>query len=144
MADKGSKKVIIKKEDLPAFDGERQAYSVRYRVVSADKNRNSHWSPYYSLSKDPAPIVNFSVTVVSNLINMVWEKPSGSEIKVYDVYIKIDQGNWVYTASTGSTQFSTLIPSGSTTVMASVQLPTYPKQHFPSSAIFISEEITIS
>lgn len=51
MADAGIKKVVILKKDLPNYvgDNESLSYKVRYRVVSEDKNRVSHWSPIYSL-----------------------------------------------------------------------------------------------
>lgn len=42
------KKVTIEKKDFPPLspDGE---YLLRYRIISEDKNRNSHWSPIYKL-----------------------------------------------------------------------------------------------
>lgn len=51
MADSGIKKIIIKKQDLPNFIGDNAelAYSLKYRVVSDDKNKTSHWSPIYKL-----------------------------------------------------------------------------------------------
>jgi hypothetical protein len=45
------KKVIIKNKTLPpvTFDNNSLFYSVRYRVISEDKNRVSQWSPTYKL-----------------------------------------------------------------------------------------------
>jgi hypothetical protein len=53
MADSRVKKVVIPKSKLPAYSGENQSYIVRYRIVSEDKNRNSHWSPQYKLPVSP-------------------------------------------------------------------------------------------
>lgn len=51
MADLNIKKIRIKKEDLPNFIGNNDVltYDVRYRIVSDDKNKVSHWSPVYTI-----------------------------------------------------------------------------------------------
>lgn len=136
------KKVIIKKEDLPAFNGATQNYLVRYRIVSEDKNRTSHWSPYYSLAKPASQQINCSVEVSTNIVTMVWEQPS-SPINQYDIYFKLDSQEWRYVASSISTQFSTLIPESTETIQVAVQVPTYPKEYFPLAAIFTSAEIAL-
>lgn len=143
MADAGVKKVIIKKEDLPAFNGNTQQYSVRYRIVSEDKNRYSHWSPYYSVAAPTAPTTQYSTTITNSTINVVWSKPTGSEIKNYYVYFKINGGEWLYIAATTSTQFSTLLENTVSTIQVAVQVPTYPKSYFASAALFTSPEIEV-
>jgi hypothetical protein len=47
MPDKNIKKNIILKKDLPSVIGDNTTlnYEIRYRVISEDKNRLSHWSP---------------------------------------------------------------------------------------------------
>lgn len=142
MSDQTVKKVIIKKEDLPAFNGASQNYLVRYRIVSEDKNRSSHWSPYYSLSNPESDQINCSVEVVSNIVSMVWEQPA-SPMNQYDIYFKLDSQDWKYIASSISTQFSTLIPESTVTIQVAVQSPTYPKQYFPLAAIFTSTQIAL-
>lgn len=136
------KKVIIKKEDLPAFNGLSQNYIVRYRIVSEDKNRSSHWSPYYSLINAQSQQVTCSVQIVDNLVTMVWKKPQ-SAVSQYDIYFKIDAGDWEYVGSSPSTQFLTLIDEQPSTIQVAVQVPTYPKQYFPLAAIFTSAEISL-
>ena len=142
MADSQIKKVVVKKEDLPAFNGINQGYSVRYRIVSEDKNRASHWSPYYFVEKIGTQQVSCSVQVVENSVTMIWRQPT-STVRQYDIYFKLDGGDWTYIASSTSTQFSTLIEEGASTIQVAVQLPTYPKQYFPLAAIFTSAEITL-
>lgn len=136
------KKVIIKKEDLPAFNGATQTYLVRYRIVSEDRNRTSHWSPYYSLAKPASEQINCSVEVVQNIVNMVWQQPS-STINQYDIYFKLNNDAFRYVASSISTQFSTLIPETTETIQVAIQVPTYPKDYFPLAAIFTSAEIAL-
>lgn len=142
MSDQIVKKVIIKKEDLPAFNGVLQNYLVRYRIVSEDKNRSSHWSPYYSLSNPESDQINCSVEVVENKVGMVWEQPT-KPISQYDIYFKLNNGEWKYIASSISTQFSTLIPESTASIQVAVQVPTYPKQYFPLAAIFTSAQIPL-
>lgn len=142
MANSPIKKVIVKKEDLPAFNGITQAYTVRYRIVSEDKNRNSHWSPYYSVAKVAPEQVTCSVQIVENSVTMVWKQPT-SIIRQYDIYFKLNNGSWKYIASSTSTQFSTLIDEGTTSIQVAIQLPTYPRQYFPLAAIFTSAQITL-
>ena len=136
------KKVIIKKADLPAFSGELQSYLVRYRIVSEDRNRTSHWSPYYSVVKEAPEQVACSVQVIENSVNMVWKQPT-SVVNQYDIYFKLDEGSWTYIASSTSTQFSTLIDEFNTTIQVAIQLPTYPREYFPQAAIFTSAQIPL-
>jgi len=143
MADSKIKKVVIKKEDLPAFNGTTQKYSVRYRVISEDKNRSSHWSPYYSVSTLTPEQLQCSVTVNLNVVSMVWKQPIVSVIKEYDIYFKLDGADWAYISSSSSTQFSTLIADAVSTLRVAIQLPTYPKQYFPAAALFTSSPISV-
>ena len=136
------KKAIIKQADLPAFNGVGQNYLVRYRIVSEDKNRTSHWSPYYSVPKAAPSQVTCSVQIIENSVNMIWKSPT-LIVKEYDIYFKINGGSWNYIASSASTQFATLIDESTTTIQVAVQLPTYPKQYFPNAAIFTSAEIVL-
>lgn len=45
--DPGIKKAKISVDDLPSINSSTGGYSVRYRVISEDKNRVSHWSPVH-------------------------------------------------------------------------------------------------
>jgi hypothetical protein len=51
VADKNIKKTIILKKDLPGVIGDNDIlkYDIRYRIISEDKNRLSHWSPINTL-----------------------------------------------------------------------------------------------
>jgi hypothetical protein len=49
MPDAGIKKVTIFKNELPAVNANNVSYSVRYRIVSEDKNRFSAWSPIFGI-----------------------------------------------------------------------------------------------
>ena len=149
--DKEIKKAIVLKEDLPSFSSNRLGYFVRYRVVSTDKNRSSHWSPYYFLPNGVIPKVLCSVAVTGSaplkVINMVWQHPKISNdadeteisiFKEYDVYIKTNLSNntWSLLETVSSTAFRTLVPSGVSSFQVAVQVPVYPKIYSPDAAIF--------
>ena len=72
-------------------------YVVRYRIISEDRNRASHWSPQYTLSPNQVvsnPGGNIVENRVSdNLIFVSWKLPKDyrdkekSEIGSFDVYV---------------------------------------------------------
>jgi hypothetical protein len=148
--DAGIKNATVLKEDVPAFSSNNLGYFVRYRVISSDKNRSSHWSPYYLLLKGIIPKVPCSVSVTGTslkVINMVWQHPKVSDdpdeteisiFKEYDVYIKTNLSNdtWSHIATVPSTSFTTLVPSGISSFQVAVQVPVYPKTYSPDAAIF--------
>jgi hypothetical protein len=45
MADQGIKKYRVPYSSLPAINSSSEGYTLKYRIVSEDKNRVSHWSP---------------------------------------------------------------------------------------------------
>jgi hypothetical protein len=53
MADQGINKVTILKKDLPNYIGNNESlfYNIKYRIISEDRNRTSHWSPFYKLGE---------------------------------------------------------------------------------------------
>jgi hypothetical protein len=90
MVDSNIKKVTIKKALLPPIDHDSQKYNIRYRIVSEDKNRNSHWSVVYNSGQYVADTYTGSVSKTENIITAVWTKQEvvtqGSEDK-YDLFI---------------------------------------------------------
>jgi hypothetical protein len=127
MIDEEIKKVIIKNQDLPPFQfttvyneiTEREEidqlhYDFRYRIVSEDKNRYSHWSP---IIRYPMPDITFifpytsstriSITKSGNnpeIITAIWTKPGIADeqtpfekiinnISTYDVWLRWNANN---------------------------------------------------
>jgi hypothetical protein len=95
MADEVIKKVKINQEDLPTINSITEKYDVRYRIVSEDKNRTSHWSPIINI--DPQyTYVSGNISIVSSAITtVVWDAVTvkiGNNIirqaKDYDVWVK--------------------------------------------------------
>ena len=84
------KKAKIPVSDIPVVDAENQ-YIVRYRVVSEDKNRVSHWSQFL---KVPGPTINpasaGAITVTINDITVNWyDTPRRGS---YDIFVKYGVG----------------------------------------------------
>ena len=97
-------------------------YVVRYRIVSEDRNRVSHWSPQYLLS--PALIVDDPGTnIVRNQISgqsilVSWELPKDykdrekSDLGTFDVYVA-----WgLTTAGVGAYEYYSTVTGNSATI----------------------------
>jgi hypothetical protein len=82
MVDQNIKKVRILKKDLPNYIGndDELFYQMRYRVISEDKNRSSHWSPIHRLGSTSTydevgfDINNFDTTGISHNVSI--DKPN--------------------------------------------------------------------
>lgn len=134
--DPGIKKVIIPKESLPSILGSDHKYIVRYRIVSDDRNRSSHWSPQYKLAAQTVNQIGYSVIVEQdvNVVRLVWENvPNVSE---FYVYVKWDGSDWEFAGSSITNNYTGLIKAGAPRFTFAVQVPTFPKQRFSSATLF--------
>jgi hypothetical protein len=143
--DSGIKKVIILKSSLPQRSGINENYVVRFRIVSEDKNRSSHWSTKYRIPLKNVSTIPFSLAVsqTNKTITAVWT-PTPDTKSEFDVYVKWDSENWKYVTTVYSTMFATIIKDGATNVKVAVQIPTFPKQRFANATLFESLETSIN
>jgi hypothetical protein len=122
MSDSGIKKIQIGQNVLPPINSEIEGYSVRYRVVSDDKNRTSQWSPTITLQPDYTyTIGSISFNKNGSIAQQAWDPVSilinGNEIRKaheYDIWIKWDRndgGDWIYKQRIDGTNISFPIPS---------------------------------
>ena len=98
------KKAKIPVSDIPVVDSENQ-YIVRYRVVSEDKNRVSHWSQFL---KVPGPTINSNssgaVSVTIKDITVSWfDSPKRGS---YDIFVKYGTGVSLEAATFGDYTYS--------------------------------------
>lgn len=127
MADAGIKKVIIKKDNLPPV-GPNNNFMIKYRIISEDKNRTSHWSPKYNLIAQTPTQVQGAIDVTPKSINVVWLPPQESlDKEAYDIFVKFDNGEYLYYGTSYNHSFS-ILNSGGTTVSIAVQLEGYIKE----------------
>lgn len=122
MADQGIKKVTILNSSLPTFNNEFNGYALRYRIISEDKNRTSHWSQQIRLEPNYSYVVgNVSVSKQGSIASIVWDPVT---IKIgdnlirraseYDIWVKwgrSGQGDWIYKERVTTTSISLVIPS---------------------------------
>lgn len=142
MADAGIQKVIVPKSSLPSYFGTEQKYILRYRIISEDKNRTSHWSPQYKLSTPSQATINYSVNVdnTHSTVTLVWENVK--DVTEYDVYIKWDSAAWNYITTVATTSYAALT-SGHQHVQVAVQVPTFPKERFSGATLFETPETNV-
>lgn len=129
------KKAIVPKESLPPVDSETAAYVVRYRIISEDKNRTSHWSPTFVTNAVPLETVAGALSITSSIITAVW----GDELNrpAYDIFVKFDSGSFTY-HGTSTTHTYSFLNTGTTSVHVKVQIASSVKQVKEALVIFDS------
>jgi hypothetical protein len=107
MAEEVIKKIKITQDNLPTINSITEKYDIRYRVISEDKNRTSHWSPIINI--DPQyTYVSGNISISSSALTTVaWDAVTikiGDQVirqaKDYDVWVKWSKadgaGDFVY------------------------------------------------
>lgn len=155
MANLDIKKVTVPREKLPPINADKNHYVVRFRIISEDLNRMSHWSPQYLINPTPIDLsaaVDKNITLTHNgsLLVAQWNVSAAAQIEFqknpslsvnnYDIYV----GWGSQPGSTGPLEyFGTItgnsaiipIPQGKQSVRVLVQTMTYPRKVLPSVAI---------
>jgi len=149
VADEGIKKAIVKKASLPAISGSNQSYVLRYRIITEDKNRTSHWSPRYNLFIGPITKIteaNRSIEIAGSTntktLRLNWNTPQDININTFDVYAKINSGSYQYKGVVSTNSYSLIIETGNQVSLA-IQIPTYPKKRFTSATLLEVTNINV-
>lgn len=129
------KKAIILKESLPPVDFESAGYVVRYRIISEDKNRTSHWSPTFITNPIPVESVSGALSITETIITAVW----GDELNrpAYDIFVKFDSGSFLY-HGTSTTHMYSFLNTGTTSVHVKIQIASSVKEVNAGLVIFDS------
>ena len=129
------KKAIIQKQSLPPINSDTVAYAVRYRIVSEDKNRISHWSPIFVTSSVAIESVPGALSITETIITAVW----GDELNrpSYDVFVKFDSGSFAYHGTSAVHSYS-FLNTGTTSVHVKVQVASSIKEVKAGLVIFDS------
>lgn len=121
MAQEKIKKVRFKQATLPPLIAGEEGYVLRYRIVSEDKNRSSHWSPIQTIK----PNYQYTLGTISNdkqgsIVSVVWDavvinKDNNiiANEQEYDVWVRWDRndgGDWISKQRINGTNISLLIP----------------------------------
>jgi hypothetical protein len=132
MSVSGPQKVKILESDLPSvtlFSDLSYGYTARYRVISEDQNRYSHYSPTYRVKPNYVferlnnkTLADVLVISQGPYVNIVWEpilikdKVSGTLIRraiEYDLWLrwdKADGGTWEFQERVQGTAQGFVIP----------------------------------
>lgn len=154
MADPNIKRVVINKSDLPPILGTDFTYNIRYRVISEDKNRTSHWSRIYNIdAADQIPAVNLSYSHIketvttssgtNTAIRVNWIVPSTLNINTFDVFVKRNAGAYAYYGTAYTNTYVVLRESTETSIQILVQAPTFPKAISAPAQLFETAAITV-
>lgn len=143
MSDRSIKKVIIPKSQLPPINGTLEQYVVRYRVISEDRNRISHWSPQYFVS--PTPLVaerlkNVDIDILPDSIVASWSDVDEAELYGVDVFVAFGSspngvGLYNYYATVVGNTVTIPRQPGAAAVDVKVQLMVYPRKLLDSRLI---------
>ena len=121
------KKFKTPNAQLPPIRAENQGYSVRYRVISSDRNRTSHWSPVYLLQPGYTFVPgDIQFNKAGSIASIVWDAVEITKIEdattysirkalEYDFWVRWDRGggdgDWIYKERIETTSLSLPIPS---------------------------------
>jgi hypothetical protein len=140
MADANIKKTRILKSALPPIDYETLKYNTRYRVISEDRNRTSHWSPIYN--SDGATIIGTTgaLSVTDEIITAVWGDQNLHP--AYDVFVSFN-GNPFFWHGTSAVHSYSFLNEGTTTVRVKIQLASSKKEIKAGLEIFDSGSLNL-
>jgi hypothetical protein len=135
-----TKKIVIPKSSLPPVDSNTGSYIVRYRFVSEDKNRVSHWSPTFITNSASVEQVNGALSITPTIITAVW----GDELNrpSYDIFVKFDSGVFFYHGTSPTHSYS-FLNTGTTSVNVKIQISSSIKEIKPGLVIFDSGVLSL-
>lgn len=108
----------IPKNQLPPVESDN-IYSIRFRVISEDKNRVSHWSPIYIVDSVTPVSVSGDLVVNGPIITAVWGDEEGRP--QYDVFVKFDSDPYIYHGTSPVHSYS-FLNEASSTVRVAIQV----------------------
>ena len=122
MADAGIRKIIYRQEDLPEINVDLEGYLVRYRIISDDRNRTSHWSPLFLVKPEYTYTSGLtSIGKSADHVNLIWDPvqiyKDNNFIRnavEYDIWLRWDKedgGDWVYAERVEGTSSIFIIPN---------------------------------
>lgn len=139
MADAGIKQIRIPKNELPPVD-ENNSYTLRYRVVSEDKNRSSHYSPMTSIESITVETVSGTLVKNGTYSTAIWDDATNNP--KYDIFVKFDGGSYIYHGTSPIHTYS-FLNTGTVSVRVLVQIEGILKTRNPYLTIFESSIVSL-
>lgn len=125
MADQRIKKIVLKKQSLPAVAFDSLSYIFKYRIVSEDKNRTSQWSPINLVLDNSVVAVSGAINVSPTITTVVWGDEANRP--KYDVFVGFDSSTPVYHGTSPIHTYS-VINTGTTSVRVIIQVESSKKE----------------
>jgi len=156
------KYINIEPNELPYIqtdDTGEPYYAVRYRIVSEDRNRFSHWSPTIRIDYPDTIPYTAEERIHLNTVGQspktliaTWSSPIPAQtiyddVETFDIFIQwkdnnqIAIGTWFYVTTVTANTFSTLIPEDSSIkhLDLAIQLPTIKRERNTKITLFLVE-----
>lgn len=114
------RKVTISSETLPPV-GANNKYYFRFRMVSEDGNRASHWSPVLVTPGIDRSSVsgNGAISQIGNIVMSTWQYDA--QMPGYDIFVKFDSDPYTYSGTTAVKNYSLIKELDSQSVSILVQ-----------------------
>ena len=141
---RGQEQVRLSRADLPELSrlaNGNYGHIVRYRIISEDQNRFSHWSPITQLEVPTVTQVAGDVGVAGNIIQVVWGDEENRPN--YDVFVDFDNSGYSYHGTTPIHTYSFLSNISYSSVKVAIQVASIEKERASSITIFESPEINL-
>jgi hypothetical protein len=139
MADPGIKKLTIPKNQLPPVSDNNQ-YILRYRIVSDDKNRASHYSTIFLATANEIEPVNGNLSINGNSLVAVWGDENNRPR--YDIFVKFDNGTYQYHGTSPIHTYG-FLKTGTINVRVAVQVEGINKKRNAELTIFESNLVSL-
>jgi hypothetical protein len=138
MADQGIKKVIVPQSGVGSL-GPLNTHTLRYRIVSEDKNRFSAWSAIYNVIGSAVDLVSGDVNLIGNTVIVSW----GDEVlrPGYDIFVGWNNQAPTYHGTTPIHTYS-FLKTGTLPLRVIVQVQGINKELDEAIEIYDSEELT--
>ena len=139
MADAGIKKLVIPKSQLPPVNDDNE-YVLRYRIISDDKNRTSHYSPIFTTVANTIVSVNGNLSISGNSLVATWG--DSNDRPKYDIFVKFDNGAYVYHGTSPIHTYG-FLKTGTINVRVAVQVEGIKKTRNAALSIFESSIVSL-
>jgi hypothetical protein len=116
------KKAKVLKENLPPVNSINGTYSIRYRIISEDKNRTSSWSSVYGVDPNYVYVPGkINISSSSGVVRVAWDSVTvkiGTNVirqaKDYDIFVKWSKsdgiGDWNYIERISTNTTTLVVP----------------------------------
>lgn len=134
------KKAIVPRSMLKEIDGDTNSYLVRYRIISEDKNRSSHWSPTFYIQFPPFSISRGKTEPLGDIVSISWEDSTNRP--QYDIFVKYDfDSDYRFLTTTTNKTFNIFREENANSLIAKVQVSATIKKIYNNLVIYESDQV---